>query len=148
MANYCTDDDLVKIRPNILDFGVEDLDDQMEEATKVINRQIEAGWYRGVAEDYVINWRETAFDQDKLLNAASQLTRAGSYKSLELIYMFLMKDTPEADGFDRERKLFKSLFDEEIKSVLAVGLDYDWDESSEIEAGENLQPRVRRLMKV
>ena len=45
---YSTDDDLVKIRPNILDLGVPEWIDQHKEAFSIINRALVARWYKTV----------------------------------------------------------------------------------------------------
>lgn len=148
MAEYCTESDLVKVRPDIMDQGVDDWSDQIEEAGNIIDRAIETYWYRRIAEENDIDWRETVFDRDLLLTASTQLTRLASYKTLEHAYMYLEKNTKEPDAFERQREMFKKLYDDELDAVLDTGLDYDWDESGAIVAGENIIPQVRRLVRV
>lgn len=148
MSEYCTEDDLIKIRPNIMGLGVDDWSDQIEEAGNIIDRAIETFWYRRIAEENDINWRETTFDRNLLLSASTQLTRLGSYKTLERCYMFLAKDSKEPDAFERQRELFKKMYDDELSDVLDAGVDYDWDESGAIVAGENIIPQVRRLVRI
>lgn len=140
---YHDEDSLTKIRPNILSKGVSDFEDQMLEAEAIVNRRIEADWYRGNAAEYGVDFRNTPFDTSLL--TASQLEKVSAYKSLQLIYMYLMKDSSEEDGFERQSKLFEKLYDKEMLEVLNVGLDYDWDDDDTVEGGEKLQPRIRRL---
>jgi hypothetical protein len=144
MAEYCTDDDLVELRPDILNLGVSGWDEQIEEAGKVIDRALQAKWYKAQADEYGLDWREEPFDRDKLLNAAEQLTRLGTYKSLELAYLHLMKNQVE-DAFRTQMLLFQKLYARELEEVLLAGLDYDWDASGALASSETLAPRIRRL---
>jgi len=147
MAEYCSEDDLVLIRPDVMDLGIKDWSSQIEEAGLVIDRIVEVEWYRRIAEENDIDWRVTPFDRDLLLNADDQLTRLGCYKTLELIFMYLMKHNLE-DVYDKERLLFRGLYAEELEDVMKFGLDYDWDESGAITSDESIVPRVRRLVRV
>jgi hypothetical protein len=124
MATYCTDADLVKWRPNILQLGVEDWKEQREEAYAIINRVIEIRWYRQVAEEMGYDWRLTAFTPASVRTGT--LTRLECFKTLELAYMHLKKGTPEADGFERLEEQFRLRYSEELDLVLADGIDYDW----------------------
>ena len=145
MADYSVDADLVKIRPNILGFGIESWKDQHIEATSYINRILESRWYKEVASNNNVDWRVTAFDSDKV--DASQVKQVACYKTLELVYLYLMKDSPDADGFEREMKIFQKLYATEIDLVLSLGVNYDWDDDDTIQQDERLQPRFRRLVR-
>jgi hypothetical protein len=143
---FHNNEDLVEYRPNIFNYGVEDFTTQMEEAEAIISRAVDAKWYRNRATDYGLDWRVTTFDINKLV--PSQLRRLAVYKSLSLIYLILMKDAANPDIFERQSETFKKMYTDELKEVLDSGLDYDWDEDSSISAGENIQPRIRRLMRM
>jgi hypothetical protein len=145
MADYCADADLVKIRPNILLLGVGAWTDQIAEATSIINRAITSRWYKMACSNAGVDHREVPFDADLLLSAETQLTRLGCYKTLELAFLFLMKDSPEPDAFERESKLFANLYKTELAEVLAAGLDYDWDETGDLAYTEKAIPVMRRL---
>jgi hypothetical protein len=145
MADYCVDADLVKIRPNILSLGVADWDDQRAEATSIINRALTSRWYTMACDNAGLDHRETPFNQDLLLNAATQLTRLGCYKTLELAYLYLITDSPEPDGFERDSKNFGKMYSTELAEVLGGGLDYDWDESGDLAYTEKAIPVMRRL---
>lgn len=148
MAEYCTEDDLQKIRPNIMSLGVDDWSDQIEEAGFIVDRAIDTYWYRRVAEENDIDWRETPFDRELCLNASTELKRLACYKTLEICFLYLMKHMREADAFEREREIFKKMYNEELLVVLDTGVGYDWDEDDEIASGESLIPSVRRLTRV
>jgi hypothetical protein len=147
-TSYHDHEDLVKVRPDIMNYGVEDFSDQMEESEDIVERVIETQWYRNVALNYDIDWRSTPFDSTLLLTATTQLRRVCVYKSLELIYLFLMKESKEPDAFERQCGTFKKLYQEEMSEVLRSGLDYDWDETGSLASDERLQPSVRRLYRV
>jgi len=144
---YHTEDDLVEVRPDILSYGASDLEPQMLEGESIINRTIESRWYRAAAAENGLNFHTTVFNPALLLNADDQLKRLAVYKSLQLSYLYLMKEAPEPDAFERQMSTFRKLYEEELQLVLGAGLDYDWDESGAIEAGENLQPTYRRLQR-
>ena len=92
-----------------------------------------------------LDHRETPFNADLLLNADVQLTRLGCYKTLELAFLYLMKDAPDPDAFEREHKTFGTLYKTELAEVLGAGLDYDWDETGDIAYTEKAIPVMRRL---
>jgi hypothetical protein len=145
MANYCTEDDLEKKRPNIMQLGVDGWDDQLAEADDIIDRAIEARWYRAACSEYNLDYRETPFDRTKLLNAAAEVTRLAVYKTLKLAYMHLQKDKGEADPFERQAANYRKLYVNELAEVLAAGLSYDWSDSGDLDYTEKSMPAVRRL---
>ncbi len=145
---YHGDEDLIEIRPDILSYGITDFDVQMQESEDIINRTLDARWYRNVADDFGLNWRITTFDPELALNGAVQLKRLACYKSLQLIYLHLMKEAIEPDAFERQMDTFKKLYKEELNEVLNAGIDYDFDDDGSIAAGENILPKIRRLVRV
>jgi len=142
---YSLDADLIKVRSNVLSLGVDSWIDQQTEAELIINRTLENKWYKVVAGDFGYDYRETPFNAALLLNADTQLVRLSCYKTLELAYLFLQKDTVEPDGFERQRSLFSALYMEELEHVLGLGIDYDWDGSGTIEYDEK-KIRTRRTL--
>ena len=142
---YSTDDDLIKIRPNILDLGVAEWEERHQEAFDIINRVLITRWYRVVTPDRGIDWRLTEFDPD--LADTSQLLRLSCYKTLELAYLYLMKDGPEADGFERNAKTFERKYGHELKEILGIGVNYDWDSNDEITYDEKYESAPRTLLR-
>ena len=142
---YCTSADLAEYRPNILSLGVADWTATIAKADAQINRAIEKQWYRPECVARGLDYRSTPFDPDLLLTFATQIKEASVYLSLKLAYMYLMKDSAEADAFERQMNLFGKMFKEELIETLSSGIDYDWDGNDEIGASEKLAPKVRRL---
>jgi len=147
MTEYCTNEDLVKVRPAILDLGVADWATQILKAGVEIDRSVESLWYRRNAEDTSIDWRVTPFDRALLLNAVEQLTTLGVYKSLEHIYLYLMKHSSQ-DVFKGEMETFRDRYKVELKEVLLFGLDYDWDQDGTVDPAESKVRETRRLSRV
>ena len=142
---YCTDSDLVKYRPNIMDLGMDSWESQREEAYELINRIIQARWYRKVAPEMGYDPNVTLFDPTQIRTGT--LTRLESFKTLELAYMILMKDLKEADGFERNMKTFRDRYNEELELILAVGIDYDWSDSDSFDDDELYLRAPRRLVR-
>lgn len=142
---FCTEEDLVAERANIMNFGVSSWDDKIVAAAAIVTRDLDLYWYRGATDNHRIDWREFPFDID-LLWSSPEVKRLAVYKSLELIYRFLRKDSPpDQDAFEPQMKLYGKLYSDELKSVCAFGLDYDWDASGAISEEERTQPTMRRL---
>jgi len=140
---YSTDADLLKIRPNILNLGMPTWEDLHIEAFDIINRTLIARWYKEIAAEHGVDWWLTEFDPDYV--DATQLVRLSCYKVLELAYMQLMKDSPESDGFERHRDYFEKKYSQELKEVLAIGINYDWDADDEIDTDEKYETSPRRI---
>jgi len=142
---YCVDNDLLKYRSNILSLSVDSWETQRDEAYSIINRMIVARWYNQVAPTQGIDPSLTLFDPAKV--GDDQLNRLECFKTLEFAYMILMKDSPEADGFERNMSLFAKMFNTEFDSIISLGLSYDWDASGAIGDEERAQTAPRRLMR-
>jgi len=145
MANYSDDDDLIKIRTNILSLGVSSWEDQHKESKDIIDRAIAAKWYKTIASDNDVNYFDVPFDSTYLLDAGNQLKRLSCYKTLQLIYLDLMKELPDKDGFERYSDKFEDLYEKELSEILSAGLNYDWNRSGAITSEEREQPKKRRL---
>lgn len=139
---YCTDVDLLTYRPNILSLGVDNWEDQRENAYAIINRTLESRWYRGAAEELSVDYLEVLFDPTLIQEGT--LTRLECYKTLELAYMYLKKDSQQSDGFDRLEEQFRKRYGEELDLVLATGITYDWDQSGSITSDERYISTPRR----
>ncbi len=142
---YCVDTDLVKYRSNIMDLGVVSWENQREEAYEMINRVISARWYRGASKVMGYDYRFTPFDSDLVMN--DNLKRLECFKALELAYMILKKDGPKQDGFERAESSFRDRYNEELESVLAAGVDYDWDGDGEQNDDEHTIRVSRRIVR-
>lgn len=145
-TKYCEDADLINIRPNILELGVASWDTQSIDAFDIINRTLIAKWYKNVALEHdIVDWRTTPFDPDRV--DEEQVKRMACYKTLELAYMHLMKDSSTADGFERETDFFRDRYNEELTIILGLGVNYDWDADDTISDDEKYEPQIRRLVR-
>lgn len=140
---YCTDQDLLVYRSNILSLGVSSWADQRALAYADINRALIARWYNQAAIEQGLDPYTTHFDPT--LVDSSQLKQLECFKTLEYAYMILMKDSPEADGFERNMKLFAKQYGNELSTLLSAGISYDWDSSGSIDTDEYKISAPRRL---
>jgi hypothetical protein len=145
MATYCTDADLVKYRPNILDLGVESWKEQREEAYALINRIIAARWFRRACPEMGYDPTTETFNPEYV--ADGTFTRLEAFKTLELAYMILKKDSAEADGFERNEKTFRDRYNEELEILLSIGIDYDWSGSGLVDDDEKYIRVPRRIVR-
>jgi hypothetical protein len=147
VANYTKDTDLVKKRANILDLGIDSFDDQHEDTTRIINRDLVI-WYEAEALLRGHDPQDTLFDQQYLLEADAEIKPAAVFLALSLAYDKLAKDLPEkSDGMAAQRKHYRTEFDREWESAKIVGFSYDWDKSGEIDIDEQPQVVYRSLMR-
>jgi hypothetical protein len=146
MTTYCTDADLVALRPNILGLGVDSWSDEREKAYSTINRIVEARWYKKAAVELGYDPKLTSFDPS--LVEEDSLKDLEVYKALELAYLHLMKGSSEEDGFERLAKKFRGFYNEELETVLAVGISYDFSGNGVFDADETLIQAPRRLGRV
>jgi len=145
MANYSDDQDLTAVRPDILQYNRTSWAEYHVEAKSVIDRAIECLWYKKAAADRDIDWAVSGGEFDPARLDASQLTRLSVYKVLEMAYLWLANVDKEPDGYFRLSEYFGDKYEEELRNLLALGLDYDWDLDDTIEAHERLTPQFRRL---
>ena len=143
MANYSTTNDLLPYRPDIINYDNSNFAIYHTQAKTDIDRRIEMDWYRQEAENRDIDWTETAFDADLMLNASTQLKQAAIYLALYYIYAGLTIKVD--DYFQSMRNYYEQKYENEISLALSRGIDYDWDESGTIEADETADTARRRL---
>ena len=143
MANYSVDTDLKKIRPDILSLGVANWNNQHAEAKAIIDQYLETRWYPSEARDRDIDPDDQPFNPDLL--DVDQLKRASCFKTLALVYEHEMTATPEASGFERFRDFYEKRFVDEMQSLMAAGISYDWDEDDSISGDERIRRPMRRL---
>jgi hypothetical protein len=59
-----------------------------------------------------------------------------------------MNDAPEPDGFERQMKLFRDLYNEELSIIASSGVTYDWDADQIVDVEDIGQRVPRRLSRV
>lgn len=141
---YSTDDDLVYLRPNILNNGQASFAWAHERAYEDINTRIEAEWYIGVAAFHSIDYTTTAMDPTKLV--ATDLKQLSVYRALELIYVSLAKDVPTEDGPFQWASWARSQYEEEFARLVKIGFTYDWSGDG-ITQADKFQYGQRRLIR-
>ena len=138
---YVVAADLEEIRPDILNYGVSDWTEKIFQAETRVFRTLEARWFRENRDDFGLT-ADIVFDPE-LLKDPDQVKLLICYKALEFVYLYLMKDSPQPDPFERQSKIFNGLYKEELATVLASGLDYEW--GTGLPSAERTIPRRRRL---
>jgi len=141
---YSSDVDLINVKRDILSLGVGSWLEQHDEAQLLIDRDLEVSWFLGAAKE-----RQTSDTITYQFNSAllepTQLKRLSIYKTLELAYLFLAHEY-ESDPFRIEVDTFKQRYNDELLSLLAVGVKYDWNEDATYSVSET-QRRSPRLLR-
>jgi len=121
---YSKDSDLVKVQKDILTLSENGTWlDQAKEAEVLINRDLNASWFKAAAN---IQNSNDDFDPD-LIDPVEQLTRLSVFKTLELAYLLIIQDALE-DPFRQKMELFKGKYQEELNFLISEGITYDWDD--------------------
>ena len=121
---YSKDSDLVKVQKDILTLSENGTWlDQAKEAEVLINRDLNASWFKAAAN---IQNSNDDFDPD-LIDPVEQLTRLSVFKTLELAYLLIIQDALE-DPFRQKMELFKVKYQEELNFLISEGITYDWDD--------------------
>lgn len=143
---YCDDDDLSSYRPNIMDYGVPTWSAQRLKATKIVNRDIEAEWYRKASKERSVDFKVTGFQPGLMLARYEQLEDLTCYKAFELIYEYLSKDV-DGDVFRTLADRYHKSYEKELKRVILTGIDYDWDASGGIDSTEKYEMVAPRTLR-
>jgi hypothetical protein len=126
-----------------MNYGVSDWTEKIFKAETRVFRTLEARWFKENAGDFSLAV-DVVFDP-ALLKDPDQIRLLICYKALEYVYRYLMKDSPQADPFERQSEVFNKLYKEELATVLASGLDYEW--GTGLPSAERTIPRRRRLVR-
>ncbi len=145
MSTYCTDSDLEKLRPEILQLGPTAWPHQLAEATRIVDRALTIGWYRAAARQRGLDPDHLPFSRANLLHADEQLTMLAACKALHLVYLYLAKGHPD-EPFHHLAATWEARYAAELADVLAAGLDYDWDGSANIAPAETARPLETRIL--
>lgn len=112
------------------------------EAKDDIDRIIDLGWYRPQVRARTGSTIEllgstSLFNPALMLNASIQLKKLSAYRALGwYICPKLAKFTDENDTWGNRALDYRAKFEEELERVLAIGIDYDWNNSGIIEDSE------------
>lgn len=128
---FSTDTDLQTIVPDILDLGVETFADEHAKAQADIEREIRKRWWPRLGKKGEMN---------ASLLTESQWTRCASYLVLwKYALPQLTNWVGQGGGSDRFREMisfYRDLYGQELESVLADGVEYDYDEDGIIQDDE------------
>lgn len=117
-----------------------------DEAKDDIDKIIEVKWFKPrvrerFGKDLELLDGNLDFDASLMLNSATQLRKASAYRVLgHYVCPKLSKATRNVDAWEKRAEEFGKKFDEEIERVLSVGIDYDWDQSGQVDDDENRIP--------
>ena len=132
---YSSDADLLKLIPDILDFGIETFVAEHPKAKLDIERELRIKWWprKGIAGE---------MDNSKL--TATQFTMTSAYLVLYRYVLPQLTNWTDGDRFGNMIDFYKARYGEELEAVLADGVEYDADGDGNIKLDEK-QPVGQRL---
>jgi len=132
---YSSDADLLKLIPDILDFGIETFVAEHPKAKLDIERELRIKWWprKGIAGE---------MDNSKL--TSSQFTMTSAYLVLYRYVLPQLTNWVDGDRFGNMIDFYKARYGEELEAVLADGVEYDADGDGNIKLDEK-QPVGQRL---
>ena len=132
---YSSDADLLKLIPDILDFGIETFVAEHPKAKLDIERELRIKWWprKGIAGE---------MDNSKL--TSSQFTMTSAYLVLYRYVLPQLTNWTDGDRFGNMIDFYKARYGEELEAVLADGVEYDEDGDGNIKLDEK-QPVGQRL---
>ena len=140
--------DIQEYEPDIIDFGIPDFTAEITKAQKDVFRDLRIRWWPaysvGMYDLSKLNTGQTEPDED--LYTASQLTRACVYHALGFhIYPKLAKFDVDQDLFERKMEFYRKEYARELDLILRDGVEYDFDSSGTVDAGEREATHYLRL---
>jgi len=146
---YSSDDDLLKRRSNIISLGIGSWAFTHYKARDIVNRDLESGWYRQTCGEKGVDYRLTPFSPGRMLNWETQVKDLSVFKTFELAYEYLSKDS-ETDVYMALSDRYAKKYEIEFKRIIKAGIDYDWDADNVVEALEEkaYQKLPRQLSRI
>lgn len=150
MATFAQDSDILEYAPDIKNYGIQDYTDLHSKTYDDILRLLNIRWWPtanyGTRDISVLGGIDTKLSPSKL--DSSQFTRAAVYHVLyQYIYPRLSTFEVEGDTFREKMAYYKEKFNEEIDSILQVGVNYDLDSSGTYEDSEKQSFYQGRLIR-
>lgn len=136
MTAYATDDDLVKIVPDIFNHGVESFNPELARSTDDVKRRIKGDWWS-------IERNPNNFDATKL--KAAEWERTTIYHALAYYILPRLSNFSSEDTFQNQMAWYKERYQEEFSAVLAAGISYDHDGDSVYDDSEVEHIKSERL---
>ena len=140
--------DIQEYEPDIIDFGIPDFSAEITKAQNDVFRDLRIRWWPaysvGLYDLSKLNTGQT--EPDENLYTASQLTRATVYQALGFhIYPKLAKFDVDQDLFERKMEFYRKEYARELDLILRDGVEYDFDSSGTVDAGEREATHYLRL---
>jgi hypothetical protein len=140
--------DIQEYEPDITDFGIPDFSAEISKAQNDVFRDLRIRWWPaysvGLYDLSKLNTGQTEPDED--LYTASQLTRATCYQALGFhIFPKLAKFDVDQDLFERKMEFYRKEYARELDLILRDGVEYDFDSSGTVDAGEREATHYLRL---
>ena len=135
---FSTDNDLLKIVPDILSLGINSFVLEHPKAQADIEREIRNRWWekRGISGE---------LNPEYLTD--SQWTQAAAYLVLWKYALPQLTNWVDGDRFQNMIGFYKSRYAEEIEAVFQDGVEYDDDNSGTIEGDEKTPINHGRLIR-
>ncbi len=147
MTRFVTDQDLMEHAVELSRLLPPEQDDwapQRALAEDALLRDLARRWHDPTARRRGLDPEQTPMDPARL--PMTTVKPLAVLKSLEVIYGFLARpDAPAAEGLERSAMRHRALYHQELESLLAAGLPYDWNDSGSVEAAEQTPTPGRRL---
>jgi len=148
MATLLTISDIKQIEPNIDEYGISDLSQEIADGQADVFRWLRANWWPLQAYSKYDYKRMNigANEPNEDLYNASQLTRAAVYWCLGFHIMpKLAKFSDEMDMFERKMDFYRKEASRELDAVMQDGIEYDFDSSGTVTDSEKEPQYYLRL---
>lgn len=145
--SYATNEDLTYYMPDALDHGVADWTNELAMAEEDVKREIKVRWFNvefGTGKNFRGSVSVAQFDSTKL--EAIQWKRATVYRAMsQYILPKLSTFRPEGDSFRERIDFYRSAYSEEMNLQLSSGVEYDFNDDGQVDAGETWATQQNRL---
>lgn len=147
--------DLEDYQPDILNFGVNEFDTQLQFAEDDVVRQIREQWWERYR--HTVRYKDitkiTTIEMNSALLTPAQWKRAVLYRAMaEYIYPILskFKDPDGGEGkdtFQNKMDYYRSRYAEEFEAVLRDGVEYDENNDDVVQTSEKEPIHHLRLVR-
>ena len=134
---FSSDTDLTTLVPDILQLGIESFAGFHDDAQADIERDIRTKW-----------WPKTGYtgEMDATLLTDSQFTKAASYLVLWKYALPQLTNWVGEDRFQTMIAFYKSRYSEEMDSIYADGVEYDYNQDTVVSESER-STTISRLVR-
>jgi len=135
---FSSDTDLVDLIPDILSLGISSFADYHADAQADIEREIRIKW-----------WSKTGYvgEMKSNLLTSTQWTKASAYLVLWKYALPQLTNWIPEDRFQIMMDHYKARYNDEMASVFADGVEYDYNEDSSISDSEKSVTIISRLVR-